>query len=105
MKNKKSQGAMDFLMTYGWAILSAVIVIGVLASFGVFSPDTSIEKDCLREKVCENLNMEFSSFWGNKVDCNEIINEGVYTEHSFIVDYDELIKIYPECSIQENEKK
>ena len=36
--NKKGQAAMEFLMTYGWAILAAVIAIGVLAYFGVFSP-------------------------------------------------------------------
>ncbi len=38
MQNKKGQAAMEFLMTYGWAILAAVIAIGVLAYFGVFSP-------------------------------------------------------------------
>lgn len=38
MNNKKGQAAMEFLMTYGWAILAAVIAIGVLAYFGVFSP-------------------------------------------------------------------
>jgi uncharacterized protein (UPF0333 family) len=36
--NKKGQAAMEFLMTYGWAILAAVIAIGVLAYFGVFTP-------------------------------------------------------------------
>jgi len=35
---KKGQAAMEFLMTYGWAILAAVIAIGVLGYFGVFSP-------------------------------------------------------------------
>ena len=35
---KKGQAAMEFLMTYGWAILAAIIAIGVLAYFGVFSP-------------------------------------------------------------------
>jgi len=30
MKTKKGQAAMEFLMTYGWAILAAVIVVGVL---------------------------------------------------------------------------
>lgn len=35
---KKGQAAVEFLMTYGWAILAAVIAIGVLAYFGVFSP-------------------------------------------------------------------
>ncbi len=36
--NTKGQAAMEFLMTYGWAILAAIIAIGVLAYFGVFSP-------------------------------------------------------------------
>jgi hypothetical protein len=36
--NKKGQAAMEFLMTYGWAILVAIIAIGVLAYYGVFSP-------------------------------------------------------------------
>ncbi len=31
--NKKGQAAMDFLMTYGWAILVVLIVIGILAYF------------------------------------------------------------------------
>lgn len=36
--DKRGQAAMEFLMTYGWAILAAIIAIGVLAYFGVFSP-------------------------------------------------------------------
>ena len=30
MMKKRAQAAMEFLMTYGWAILAAVIVVGVL---------------------------------------------------------------------------
>ena len=37
-RDKKGQAAMEFLMTYGWAILAAIIAIGVLAYYGVFSP-------------------------------------------------------------------
>ncbi len=47
MYNNRGQAAMEFLMTYGWAILAAVIVIGVLASFGVFSPSTYVPDRCL----------------------------------------------------------
>ncbi len=36
--DKKGQAAMEFLMTYGWAILAAIIAIGVLGYYGVFSP-------------------------------------------------------------------
>ena len=47
MKEKRGQAAMEFLMTYGWAILAAVIVIGVLASFGVFSPSKYVPTKCI----------------------------------------------------------
>jgi len=45
--DKKGQAAMEFLMTYGWAILAAVVAIGVLAYFGVFSPGRYISKSCI----------------------------------------------------------
>jgi uncharacterized protein (UPF0333 family) len=36
--NKKGQAAMEFLMTYGWAIVVVLAAIGALAYFGVLSP-------------------------------------------------------------------
>lgn len=38
MYNKKGQVAMEFLMTYGWAILAAMVIIGLLG-FYYFSSD------------------------------------------------------------------
>jgi len=37
MFSKKAQAAMEFLMTYGWAILVVLIVIGVFWQLGVFN--------------------------------------------------------------------
>ncbi|MCL4399392.1 hypothetical protein M1293_02710 [Candidatus Parvarchaeota archaeon] len=38
----KSQSALEYMMTYGWAILIIVIVAAVLYSLGIFSPSSSI---------------------------------------------------------------
>jgi len=38
MFDKKGQGAMEYLMTYGWAILVVIIVGVVLSYMGVFNP-------------------------------------------------------------------
>lgn len=35
--NRRGQAALEFLMTYGWAILSAIIVIGALGSYFYFN--------------------------------------------------------------------
>jgi len=45
-KFKKSQAAMEFLMTYGWAILVVLVAIGALAYFGVLSPDKFLPAKC-----------------------------------------------------------
>ncbi len=43
---RKAQAAMEFLMTYGWAILVVLVVIGALAYFGVLSPSTLLPEKC-----------------------------------------------------------
>lgn len=43
---KKSQVALEFLMTYGWAILVVLVAIGALAYFGVLSPDKFLPSKC-----------------------------------------------------------
>lgn len=35
MKNNKGQAAMEFLMTYGWAMIAVLTAVGALAYFGV----------------------------------------------------------------------
>ncbi|MFH1649016.1 MAG: hypothetical protein ABIA93_00520 [Candidatus Woesearchaeota archaeon] len=43
---RKGQAAMEFLMTYGWAILVVLAAIGALAYFGVLSPDRFLPPKC-----------------------------------------------------------
>lgn len=44
---KKGQAAMEFLMTYGWAILVVLVAIGALAYFGVLSPGKYLPEQCI----------------------------------------------------------
>ena len=41
-KNRKAQSALEYMMTYGWAILIIVIVAVILYSMGIFNPSSSI---------------------------------------------------------------
>jgi len=43
---KRAQAAMEFLMTYGWAILVVLIAIGALAYFGVLNPSRFLPASC-----------------------------------------------------------
>ena len=46
MKNKRGQAALEFLMTYGWAILVVLVVIGALSYFGVLNPKMLMPEKC-----------------------------------------------------------
>lgn len=45
--SKKSQAALEFLMTYGWAIMVVLAAIGALAYFGVLDPQKFISEKCV----------------------------------------------------------
>lgn len=43
---RKGQAAVEYLTTYGWALLALVIVIAVLLSSGLLSPNMAISEEC-----------------------------------------------------------
>ena len=43
---RKAQAAMEFLMTYGWAIIVVLVVIAALAYLGILSPAGLLPDRC-----------------------------------------------------------
>ncbi len=62
---KKAQAAMEFLMTYGWAILVVLIAIGALAYFGVLSPERFLPEKCVIASGSGLFCEEFTSAAGS----------------------------------------
>jgi hypothetical protein len=60
MINKKSQSAMEYLMTYGWAILVVLIALGALFYLGVFSPKTPNTCTNLAPFTCQDVKFDDS---------------------------------------------
>ena len=78
---KKSQAAIEFLVTYGWAILAVMVVIGALAYFGVFNTKRYINDECLfgNQLFCEDFvinsdNPKLNITLRNNYDVNIAIN-------------------------------
>ena len=42
----RGQATIEYLMTYGWAILALIIVLGVLVFSGLLSPTYLISEEC-----------------------------------------------------------
>jgi hypothetical protein len=42
----KGQAAVEYLTTYGWAILALVIILAVLLSSGLLSPNAALSEEC-----------------------------------------------------------
>ena len=47
MNRIKAQSAMEFLMTYGWAVLIIAVVLAALFSLGVFSSTSLVSTSCI----------------------------------------------------------
>jgi hypothetical protein len=45
-KSLRGQAAIEYLMTYGWAILALVIIIAVLIASGVANPNFFVTEEC-----------------------------------------------------------
>jgi len=61
-KRGKAQAALEFLMTYGWAILVVLVAIAALSYFGVLSPDMFLPNKCILPSgiTCIDFNVESS---------------------------------------------
>jgi len=87
-KNSKSQAAMEFLMTYGWALLVILIVIAALVFFGLLNPEAflpdkveidagvsvqaaSVDEDGITFIFQNNLGRPISNFQVNVSECND----------------------------------
>jgi len=59
---KKAQGALEFLMTYGWAFLVILIMIGALAYFGVLSPTKFLPERCTfgSQFLCKDYLLDYN---------------------------------------------
>jgi len=75
----KGQGAMEILLTYGWAILVVIIVGVVLWQMGIFNPGeyTTLENEC--KEACDNVSMGYKENY--RYDCT------CYNESCSLKDY------------------
>ncbi len=127
---RKLDNFMEFLMTYGWAILVMLIAIGALAYFGVISPEKLLPKEELNETWFIELTDEQKNgtpcieggFWDEKLkkcikvstsevslldlNCRELEDEFKELEQSFLKEYKLWnviinLMILKECEIKE----
>jgi hypothetical protein len=61
----KTQSAMEYLMTYGWAILIIALVVGVLYTLGLFNPSSMAPSYCVFNGgafLCKNFSISSSGY-------------------------------------------
>lgn len=56
----KGQAAIEYLMTYGWAVLILVSVLGLLYSMGVLNPQSYAQEECIFQPSlrCDSLALD-----------------------------------------------
>ena len=66
--SSKAQSAMEYLITYGWAILIIAVVLGVLFQLGVFN--LSLPNECMAYSgyYCQNSTLSTTGVLSNRAD-------------------------------------
>ena len=77
MMKKRAQAAMEFLMTYGWAILVVLLAIGALAYFGVLDPSRLLPESTTFPAPISNVDNALIDEATNSVEVALINNKGV----------------------------
>ena len=73
LRGKKAQAAMEFLTTYGWAILILIIVIVALANLGIFrSPSTPNTCSVSAPFACSDVKVNSSGYANITLQANNI---------------------------------
>jgi len=85
---RKGQSAIEFLLTYGWAILGAMIAIGALSYFGIFNTQRYINDACHfgDQLICEDyvayqngtIGVKLQNNFGVDIDINSTIVKSDY---------------------------
>jgi len=75
--SNKGQAAMEFLMTYGWAIIIVLAAIGALAYFGVLSPQKLLPDRTTFSAPIPNVDNAVVSLSGKTVEIAFRNNKGV----------------------------
>jgi len=70
--NKKGQAAMEFLMTYGWAIIVVLAAIGALAYFGVLSPSNLLPARTTFQAPVPNVDIAVIEANGGAADAGTV---------------------------------
>jgi hypothetical protein len=87
-KGHKGQSAIEFLLTYGWAILGAMITIGALSYFGIFNTQRYVSDTCYfgEQLICDdyiayqdgNISVKLRNNFGVDIDINSTIVKSDY---------------------------
>jgi hypothetical protein len=86
----RGQAAIEFLVTYGWAILGVLIAVGALAYFGIFNTQRYVSDACSfgDQMVCEDyvayqngtVKISLRNNFGVDIDINSTIIKSSYGE-------------------------
>ena len=119
MFDAKAQAALEFLMTYGWAILVVIVAVGALAYFGVLSPDALFPNKCVLPPGISCLDYRVESYrvilviqnsLGDAATINKVVvsgnNQECYDNSSIDLENNEkVVFTITDCSNGEGGKK
>ena len=87
VRKTKGQAAFEYLSTYGWAVLTALIAAGALSYFGFLSPanllpnrcDFGNQLECVEYRIRDtgNIDLMLRNNFGKEINITDVKGEGI----------------------------
>jgi len=75
MRRRRGQAALEFLTTYGWALLIILVMIGAISYFGVMNPSKLLPERCTSSPEFSCQDYELTAVDGGYV--NVVLKQGI----------------------------
>lgn len=77
LDKRKSQAALEFIMTYGWAIMVVIVAISALAYFGVLNPDRFLPSKCVLQSGIACMDHKAQDFGPGNGEVNVVLKNSL----------------------------
>lgn len=80
----KAQIAMEYIITYGWALLAVMVLIGGLSFFGIFEPEDALAESCYisSDILCEDYRIIVDE--ANNIETLEVYVKNTHRENYYV---------------------
>lgn len=76
----------NWITQWGWALLSALIIISILGHYYFMREEAKYDYDCIGREYCQDLGLDFTGFSYKTITCSQSIAGMTRIGFNFVIE-------------------